>query len=186
MQHDKIFQEIIANKYVIKPNNEGSSIGVGIFDDYDEEYLKNYDFPYGEILIEEFIAGKELSVAVVGDRAIGVIELKADENFYDYKAKYTDGQTTHIMPAEISDTVYQHACDIAGKAHYALGCRGISRVDMRYDISQGESVKNLYILEINTQPGFTSLSILPEIAAYKNINFIDIIEILLNNADYNI
>ena len=126
--------------------------------------------PGTKLLVETFIAGRELTVAVMGDRALAVTEIRPRQGFYDYEAKYTDGRADHVIPAQIPADVYDRALEMALTAHRVLGCRGVSRADFRYD----DTVKasgDLYLLEINTQPGMTPLSLVPEQAAYLNIDF---------------
>lgn len=164
---------------VIKPIAEGSSVGVSIIKTMDDLQIavKNWDFGHG--MIEKFIPGQELSVAVLENpqaKALGVIELQTSKEFYDYEAKYTDGFTKHIMPAPLSEENTIKIKDLALRAHNALGCSGISRTDFRFD---GE---DFYILEINTHPGMTELSLVPEIAEFVGIKFNDLIEILVKNA----
>jgi D-alanine-D-alanine ligase len=174
--------------YVLKAPNEGSSVGVAIVTE-----SANYSNPihpstpgpwadYDELLAEEFIPGRELSVAVLDGEALGVLELRPKQGFYDYDAKYTEGLTEHFMPAPIHEGVYAQAMEMSAKAHTALGCRGVSRADLRYDDSNGEPGR-LVMLEVNTQPGMTPLSIVPEIAAHKGISFEDLVERILNTAE---
>ncbi len=169
--------------YVLKPVNEGSSVGVAIVTDG-----SNYGHPIGrdaagpwqqfaQLLAEPFIAGRELTVAVLGDEALAVTELKPVQGFYDYDAKYTDGLTVHICPAELPPEITAAALDVALRAHRALGCRGVSRSDFRYDPAQGEA--GLYLLEVNTQPGMTPLSLVPEQARYRGIDYDTLVACLL-------
>lgn len=162
--------------YVIKPVSEGSSVGVQVVrEDCDtptDLYTSNY------FLVEEYIPGIELSVAVTDEEPLGVIELNPQECFYDYSHKYTEGFTLHYMPARIHKTIYQQAMDMAYKAHYLLGCRGISRTDMRFNPKENQ----LYILETNTHPGMTPLSLVPEIAAYRGFSFEHIVQYLVEKA----
>ena len=123
-----------------------------------------------EVLVERYIPGRELTVVVMGDKSLGVTELQPHKGFYDYEAKYTDGKTTHLCPAPLSEKISHLAMDAALEAHRALGCRGVSRADFRYDDTKGEPGK-LYLLEINTQPGMTPLSLVPEQAAQMGIDF---------------
>ena len=158
--------------YVVKPINEGSSVGVHIVmkgDNYPG--LDRAAWRFGDaVLVERYIPGRELTVVVMGDRALGVTELRPHQGFYDYEAKYTDGKTNHLCPAPLPEKISRLAMDAALAAHRALGCRGVSRADLRYDDSQGEPGK-LYLLEINTQPGMTPLSLVPEQAAHSGIDF---------------
>ncbi len=133
------------------------------------------------MLVEKYIAGRELTVSVMGDRALGVTELRPHAGFYDYTAKYTDGKTTHLCPAPIPDDVARQAMDHAIAAHRALGCRGVSRADFRYDDTAGEPGA-LFMLEVNTQPGMTPLSLVPEQAAHAGISFEDLVEWMVENA----
>ncbi len=174
-------KELMPRPYVIKPVFQGSTIGVHIIKDDKSSLPKRREWKYGtRILIEEYIPGKEISSAVVFDKARGVLELQPRDGFYDYDSKYTEGLTTHVMPADIPQSVYQEAMGTAEKMHWLLGCRTISRSDFRYDPNRGNN--GLYLLEINTHPGFTDLSILPEIAAHAGISFAEIIEGLLRDA----
>tara|TARA_Y100001970_G_C14225809_1_gene855595 strand:- start:1687 stop:2616 length:930 start_codon:yes stop_codon:yes gene_type:complete len=167
---------------VIKPANEGSSIGVKICKNISE--LKNATNTlfkkYLELIVETFIGGQEIQVAVLNNTPLGAIELKPKRKFYDYKAKYSkSAKTLHIMPAKVNKTKYKEALKIAKKAHQALGCKGVTRSDFKF-------FKNkFYLLEINTQPGMTDLSLVPEIANYKGISFEDLVEKILLNASLN-
>lgn len=167
--------------YVVKPNDEGSSVGVHLVQPGDNE-LPLDDLPAGRpVLVEKYIAGRELTVSVMGDRALAVTELRPHQGFYDYTAKYTDGKTTHMCPAPISDEVARLAMDYAVTAHKALGCRGVSRADFRYDDTERDP-GDLYMLEVNTQPGMTPLSLVPEQAAHAGISFEDLMEWMVENA----
>jgi D-alanine-D-alanine ligase len=165
--------------YVIKPVDEGSSVGVFIIQKGGApvgSQLK--EWPYGKsILVERYIPGQEISVAVMDNRAIGILELRPKGGFYDYESKYTDGMTTHIMPADIPQDTYQQALRYAEQAHRAIGCEGITRSDFRYDTEKNA----LYLMEVNTQPGFTPLSIFPEICAYHGITFNEIVHWLIED-----
>lgn len=167
--------------YVVKPNNEGSSVGVRIVMPGDNQPHEQA-WPYGETaLVEPYIPGRELTVAVLGDRALGVTELRPHHGFYDYEAKYTEGKTVHLCPAPIPDSVAQQAMESAVMAHRALGCRGVTRSDFRYDDTQ-RSPGELFLLEINTQPGMTPLSLVPEQAAHVGLPFEDLVSWLVENA----
>ena len=162
---------------VIKPLNEGSSVNVfictksNIFRNL--KLLRNYK----KIIIEEFIPGREIQAAIIGSRKLGAIELKTKRKFYDYQAKYdSKAKTKHIIPVDLHNNDYNKLMNIAFKAHKLIGCRGVTRSDFRF--SNGK----FYLLEINTQPGMTSLSLVPEIAAYHKINFIKLIELILKDA----
>jgi D-alanine-D-alanine ligase len=167
--------------FVVKPINQGSSLGVTIVHSPADLVKAIQGWNYGlEALIEEYIPGKEISVAIMGDRALGVLELQPKEGFYDYKAKYTDGTCDHFMPARLPEVEYERAMEIALKASLVLGCEGVSRVDLRYDDVRHKPGQ-FYVLEVNTQPGMTPLSIVPEIAAYQNISFGELLEWMVNN-----
>jgi len=172
--------------YVLKPVNEGSSVGVAIVTNEG-----NYGNPIGrdvkgpwqefdELLAEPFIRGRELTVAVMDDRALGVTELQPKSGFYDYDAKYTDGLTTHICPAQIPDAISEAMMGYALKAHRVLGCRGASRSDFRWDDEKG--IEGIFLLEINTQPGMTPLSLVPEQAKYAGISYDDLVDRIVRQA----
>ena len=172
--------------YVLKPVNEGSSVGVAIVTEQG-----NYGTPIGRdvegpwqhfdrLLAEPFIKGRELTVAVLGGEALAVTELKPKAGFYDYDAKYTDGLTTHVCPAEVPAAIAQAMMDTAARAHRLLGCKGASRSDFRWDDEQGEA--GLYLLEVNTQPGMTPLSLVPEQGRLKGIDYGDLVERLIAEA----
>lgn len=170
--------------YVIKPLNEGSSVGVHIVfngDNYQPQDDSTWHF--GEhVLVEEYIPGREIQIAVMGDRVLGAIEIKAHGRFYDYEAKYTDGKATHLMPAPLPQAVYDDICAWALKAHQILGCRGVTRSDWRYDDTKGDGTGRFYLLEINTQPGMTPLSLVPEIAAHGGITFGQLVRWMVEDA----
>lgn len=173
-------EDRITRPYVIKPVAEGSSVGVHIMLPGSNKILQDNDLGRtSRFLVEKFIPGKELSVAVMDTGPLAVIELRPVDGFYDYTNKYTDGKTLHIMPAEVPKEIYDKAMHNAYLAHQTLGCRGISRSDFRYD-SEGDG--GLYMLELNTHPGFTPFSLTPEMAAYKGISFKDLVEYLVSNA----
>ena len=172
--------------YVLKPVNEGSSVGVAIVTD-----ASNYGNPiardavgpwqeFAELLAEPFIAGKELTVAVLDDEALAVTELQPVQGFYDYEAKYTDGLTVHVCPAALPPAITAACLDLALRAHRALGCRGASRSDFRWDPAQGEA--GLYLLETNTQPGMTPLSLVPEQARFRGISYEQLVQRLIDSA----
>jgi D-alanine-D-alanine ligase len=169
--------------YVIKPLNEGSSVGVHIVfsgDNYQPQDDATWHF--GEhVLVEQYIPGREIQIAVMGDRVLGAIEIRAHGRFYDYEAKYTDGKATHLMPAPLPKDLYNDICAQALKAHQILGCRGVTRSDWRYDDTEGGSGK-FYLLEINTQPGMTPLSLVPEIAAHQGISFGQLVRWMVEDA----
>lgn len=175
-------QEVMDPPYVVKPLNEGSSVGVHIILAGDNLHPLADDWPFGdEVLVERYIPGREIQVAVMGDRVLGAIEIRPFNQFYDYEAKYTDGKAEHLMPAPMQSAMYERACDMALKAHQTLGCRGVSRSDLRYDDTAGEPGK-LYMLEVNTQPGMTPLSLVPEIAAYQGISFPELVRWMVEDA----
>ncbi|HXH00562.1 MAG TPA: D-alanine--D-alanine ligase [Sphingomicrobium sp.] len=176
----------IARPYVLKPVNEGSSVGVAIVTDE-----SNYGFPisaraegpwmhFDRLLAEPFIRGRELTVAVLGDEALCVTELQPKAGFYDYDSKYTDGLTTHICPAEIPPAIAEAMMAMSLRAHRLLGCKGASRSDFRWDDSQGEA--GIYLLEINTQPGMTPLSLVPEQALQRGISYGELVERIIGEA----
>ncbi len=158
--------------YVVKPVNEGSSVGVEILlegSNRRAEIAVNWQFG-GHALVEEFIPGRELTVAVLGDRALAVTDITPARGFYDYQAKYAEGGSAHAIPAKLHPQSYAAAMQIALRAHQALGCRGATRADLRYDDTAGEPGR-LVLLEVNTQPGLTPTSLLPEQAAHVGISF---------------
>lgn len=159
--------------FVVKPINEGSSVGVHILrsgDNRRAEIARGWKFGK-QALVEEFIPGREITVGVMGDRALAVTDILADAgDFYDYDSKYAEGGSRHVVPAEIDAAVYAKAMEVAVAAHQALGCRGATRSDFRYDDTGGEPGR-LVLLEVNTQPGLTPTSLLPEQAAHQGIGF---------------
>jgi len=164
--------DVMPPPYVVKPLNEGSSVGVCIVMPGENARPFGADeWPFGEeVLIERYVPGREIQVAVMGDRAIGAIEIRPKGRFYDYETKYTDGKAVHLMPAPIPPADYAEALRLALLAHTALGCRGVSRADLRYDDTKPGPAQ-FYMLEINTQPGMTPLSLVPEIAAHAGMSF---------------
>jgi D-alanine-D-alanine ligase len=172
--------------YVLKPVNEGSSVGVAIVTaggNYGDPIGRDTAGPwqeFDELLAEPFIRGRELTTAVIGDRALAVTELKPKSGFYDYDSKYTDGMTEHVCPANIPGDI-THAClDMALKAHRVLECKGTSRSDFRWDDEKG--VEGLFLLEVNTQPGMTPLSLVPEQAKYLGISYDQLVQTILEDA----
>ena len=162
---------------VVKPINEGSSVNVFICTKKDIVKKLQLMKIYKHVIIEEFIAGREIQVAILGNRKLGAIELKPKRKFYDYEAKYnTSARTEHIIPVDLPKTKMNEVLTIALKAHKAIGCRGVTRSDFKYYNNK------FYLLEINTQPGMTKLSLVPEIAAHKGMNFIKLIEWILRDA----
>ncbi len=169
--------------YVLKPTNEGSSVGVRlVFEGDNMSPLDEANWAYGkQVLIEKYIPGREIQVAVMNDKALGAIEIRPKKRFYDYEAKYTDGWADHIMPAEIPEADYEESLRLALLAHQTLGCRGVTRSDLRYDDTiTGEA--QLYMLEVNTQPGMTPLSLVPEIAAHIGISFAELTDLIVQDA----
>ncbi len=167
---------------VIKPINEGSSLGVKICNFKEKLFKSAYLLfkKYDELIFEEYIGGQEIQVAVINGNPLGAIELVPRRTFYDYKAKYTKkAKTKHIMPARLPRNKYSKILKIAKKAHTVLKCRGVTRSDFKF------YKNNFYLLEINTQPGMTSLSLVPEIAQHKGINFNDLVEKILLDASVN-
>ena len=165
---------------VIKPVNEGSSVNVYICNKSNLhknlKLLKNYK----KIMIEEFIPGREIQAAIIGSKKLGAIELKPKRKFYDYQAKYNSkAKTKHIIPVDLPKKEYFKIMNLALKAHKLISCRGVTRADFKYQNGK------FYLLEINTQPGMTSLSLVPEIAAHHGISFIKLIELILKDASYN-
>ncbi|MFL6740940.1 MAG: D-alanine--D-alanine ligase [Sphingomicrobium sp.] len=179
-------EDPMARPYVLKPVNEGSSVGVAIVTEqgnYGNPIGRDVEGPwhhFDHLLAEPFIKGRELTVAVLGDEALAVTELKPKAGFYDYDAKYTDGLTVHVCPAEIPDAIAAAMLDMAAEAHRLLGCKGASRSDFRWDDEQGEA--GLYLLEVNTQPGMTPLSLVPEQAKLKGIGYGALVERLIDEA----
>jgi D-alanine-D-alanine ligase len=169
--------------FVVKPTNQGSSVGVRIVRVNDNSWREEVAaWGFGaEILVEPFIPGRELTVAVMGDRALGVCEIVPRGSFYDYTAKYATGGSQHLVPAPVPASVYEAALDIALRAHQALGCRGVSRADLRYDDTPG-GCGRLYLLEVNTQPGMTPTSLVPDIARYVGIGFDELVGWIAENA----
>ena len=166
--------------YVVKPLNEGSSVGVTIVHPGANFSFREDNWSFGEyVLVEQFIPGREVQVAVLDDKALGAIEIRPKGAFYDYDSKYTDGGAEHVMPAPLPKHKYDEVCDLALRAHRALGCRGLSRSDFRY-YEGGDD--QFYILELNNQPGMTPLSLSPEIAAHVGISFNQLIERLIAGA----
>ncbi len=163
--------------YVVKPRNDGSSVGVFIVRCKEDEKVVEYEDENRELLIEKFIPGRELTVAVLDDKACAVTELKPRTGFYDYHAKYTSGMTDHMLPAEIPAEAEKTAKEYAVKIHRLLGCNTVSRSDFRYDEQDGE-----VLLEINTNPGLTPLSLVPEQAKYIGISYEELCSKLVENA----
>jgi D-alanine-D-alanine ligase len=172
----------IGKPFVIKPVNEGSSVGVEVILEDKKFDIANYQWEFGDqLIIEKYLAGQELQVAIINNKAIGVIEIKPEKLFYDYECKYTTGMTEYIMPAQIDAKKYQEVMDLALKCHKQTGCCGISRVDFILNNKNGGD-NEFYFLEVNTQPGFTANSLVPKIAKHAGISFADIIEFLIKEA----
>ena len=172
--------------YVVKPVREGSSFGVVIVkadQSHPPQVLSSDEWRYGnEVMVERYVHGRELTCGVMGDTALGVTEVVPTGNaFYDYDAKYAAGGSTHILPAQISSNVYQKIQSLALKAHQAMGCRGVSRSDVRYDDRVSE-VGEVIWLEVNTQPGMTPTSLVPEMAAHAGLSFGDLVRWMVEDA----
>lgn len=174
----------IGKPFVIKPINEGSSVGVEVILSDMQFDFAQYEWKYGEeIIIEKYLAGQEVQVAIMDGKALGAIEVRPHGLFYDYKCKYTAGMTDYIMPAEISAEKYAEILDLAEKCHQVTGCKGISRIDFILNNKNGGD-NNLYLLEVNTHPGFTATSLVPKIAKHAGISFTEIVEFLLKTAHH--
>lgn len=170
----------IPRPFVIKPMNEGSSVGVHIVRNGANLCTLDDDWQFGDrVMIERFIPGREFTVAVMGDRPLAVTEITTDRGFYDYDAKYAPGGSRHVVPAQVDPGVYAEAMRLALVAHQALGCRGVSRADLRWD---GE---RLYMLEVNTQPGMTPTSLVPEQAASVGISFPQLVAWMVEHAEFD-
>ena len=177
---------VLPRPYVLKPVSEGSSVGVFIVradHEHPPQQLSDPDWAYGDLLAERFIPGRELTCAVMGDRALGVTEIVPAEalGFYNYEAKYADGGSRHVLPAPVSPNVYQLVQNLALTAHRALGCRGVSRADFRFDDTQGGSGE-VVCLEVNTQPGMTATSLVPELAAHAGLSFEELVSWMVEEA----
>ena len=173
----KLIDKKLKFPVVVKPKNEGSSVNVYICNRKNISKIFKTVKSYGQVLIEEFIGGREIQVAIMGNKKLGAIELKPKRKFYDYKAKYSSkAKTEHIIPVKLKEKKLNEVLNIALKAHQIIGCRGISRSDFKF-------FKNkFYLLEINTQPGMTNLSLVPEIASHSGISFINLIKWILKDA----
>ncbi len=175
---------LMAPPYVVKPVNQGSSVGVFIIrkgDNRPPGELGSDKWTLGdEVMVEEYVPGRELTVAVMGSRALAVTEIVSNTNFYDYEAKYAAGGSRHVVPAQIPAAATQEAMRLAEMAHAALGCRGVSRTDFRYDDTKGQN--RIIILEVNTQPGMTPTSLVPEQAAHKGMSFRALVRWILEDA----
>ncbi len=185
-RHEAAESHVLPPPYVLKPVSEGSSFGVVIVHKdrtHPPQEVGREDWPYGNWLIaERFIAGKELTCAVMGDRALDVIEVVTPNDvLYDYDAKYRPGGSKHVLPAPLKPNIYHMVQELALKAHRALGCRGVSRADFRFDETQGADGE-LACLEVNTQPGMTGTSLVPDLAAYAGMSFADLCQWLVEDA----
>ncbi len=190
-REDALSGAVMDPPYVIKPLNEGSSVGVKIVlgpgedggeDGGEEAGEDGADGSLGEVvMVERYVRGREITVAVMGDRALGVTELRPRDGFYDYAAKYTDGLADHLVPAPLPGAIYDEAMRFAELAHRTLGCRGVTRADLRYDDTAGDPGE-VYLLEINTQPGMTPMSLVPELARHAEIGFTELVGWMVENA----
>ena len=179
-------EHVMAPPYVVKPVAQGSSFGVIIVTadrSHPPQELTRDDWPYGDIvMVEKFVAGRELTVGVMGGEAMDIIEiLPQGQEFYDYDAKYAPGGSRHVLPAEIKRNIYQTVQMLAVRAHAALGCRGVSRADFRFD-DQGDGSGELVLLEVNTQPGMTATSLVPEMAAHAGLSFEALVSWMVEDA----
>jgi D-alanine-D-alanine ligase len=179
---------VLPRPYVIKPIAEGSSVGVFIVTEehmHPPQELHREDWAFGDfVLCEHYVAGKELTCAVLGEESLDVIEILPTVKFYDYEAKYAPGGSKHLLPAPLSPNVYQLVRRLALQAHRALGCRGVSRTDFRYD-DRMEGTQGLFCLEVNTQPGMTETSLVPELAAYVGMGFEELVRWMVEDATLN-
>jgi D-alanine-D-alanine ligase len=178
-------QHVLERPYVLKPVNEGSSLGVFIVTkahEHPPQELNRGDWEFGDTLLAEpFIPGKELTCAVMGEKALDVVEVVPTARFYDYEAKYAPGGSRHLLPAPISPIVYQEVRRLTLAAHRALGCRGVSRADFRWDDS-AEGTGGLVCLEVNTQPGMTETSLVPELAVHAGVSFVELVGWMVEDA----
>jgi D-alanine-D-alanine ligase len=182
-------RHVLPPPYVVKPVSEGSSVGVIIVREdraHPPQELLRDDWAYGDaMLVETFIPGRELTCAVMGTQPLGVIDIQpATGAFYDYDAKYAKGGSIHVLPAEIKPNVYQQVQELALTAHRALGCRGVSRTDLRYDDTPG-GTGAVVVLEVNTQPGMTETSLVPEMAAHAGYSFGELVRWMVEDASYD-
>jgi D-alanine-D-alanine ligase len=185
-RHEAAKRHVLEPPYVLKPVSEGSSFGVVIVKQgrsHPPQEVGRPDWPYGDrLLAEKFVDGLELTCAVMGDKALGVIDIQpVSESFYGYDAKYAKGGSIHVLPAKIKPNIYHEVQRLSLVAHRALGCRGVSRADFRYDESTGESGE-LVCLEVNTQPGMTETSLVPEMAAHAGISFGELVSWMVEDA----
>lgn len=175
--------DALPRPFVVKPVAEGSSVGVRIVRPNDNSWAEEARrWAYEETLVERYVPGREITVAVMGNRALGALEIRPNNAaMYDYTAKYAPGGSTHLMPAPIDRRAYDEALDISLRAHRALGCRGVSRADLRYDDTAGEPGR-MILLEVNTQPGMTPTSLVPDIARHAGIDFAELVRWMVENA----
>jgi D-alanine-D-alanine ligase len=182
---DAAQRHLLPTPYVIKPVSEGSSVGVFVVREdhkHPPQELTRPDWAFGDqILVEPYIPGKELTCAVMGGQALGVIEIVPAVKFYDYEAKYAPGGSKHLLPAPIAEEIYREVQRIALAAHRAIGCRGVTRSDFRYDNGLG-GTKGLFCLEVNTQPGMTETSLVPEMAQHAGISFDELVRWMVEDA----
>ena len=182
---DAAQRHLLPTPYVIKPVAEGSSVGVFVVREdhkHPPQELTRPDWAFGDqILVEPYIPGKELTCAVMGGQALGVIEIVPAVKFYDYEAKYAPGGSKHLLPAPIAEEIYREVQRIALAAHRAIGCRGVTRSDFRYDNGLG-GTKGLFCLEVNTQPGMTETSLVPEMAQHAGISFYELVRWMVEDA----
>ncbi len=185
-RHEAARRHVLEPPYVLKPVNEGSSFGVVIVKRdrlHPPQEVGREDWPYGDrVLAERFVDGKELTCATMGDRVLGVIEIQPiSEAFYGYDAKYAKGGSRHVLPAKIKPNIYHKVQELTLRAHRALGCRGVSRADFRFDETKGEEGE-LVCLEVNTQPGMTETSLVPEMAAHAGLSFGELVAWMVEDA----
>jgi D-alanine-D-alanine ligase len=185
-RHEAARRHVLPPPYVLKPVSEGSSFGVVIVKEdraHPPQEVGREDWPYGDALLaERFVAGQELTCAVMGDRVFDIIEVEPlSEAFYGYDAKYAKGGSRHILPANLKPNIYHKVQDLTLRAHRALGCRGVSRADFRYDDTKGEEGE-LVCLEVNTQPGMTETSLVPDMAAYAGMSFGELVAWIVEDA----
>ncbi len=175
-----IGKDVMPRPYVVKPSNEGSSVGVKLVFANDNFFFTKEIWPYGEtVLVEQYIPGRELTCAILDDQPLGVTEITTKSGFYDYDNKYTDGGSIHICPAQLPQKIYDEVMHMSLAAHWALGCRSLTRSDFRWD-EQGDG--KIYILETNTQPGMTPMSLSPEQAAHAGMDFNALVARILKTA----
>ncbi len=183
-------RHVMQPPYVVKPVAEGSSVGVFIVREdhaHPPQQLTSAEWGLGEaVMVERFVAGRELTCAIMGNRPLGVIEILPAEGlaFYDYEAKYAPGGSRHVLPAEISPNIYELVQKLALRAHQALGCRGVSRADFRFD-DRPSGTGELICLEVNTQPGMTATSLVPELAAHSGLSFGELVRWIVEDASCN-